>query len=400
MKLQVDRVTGREYLVVKNSTDTQNIDINLDKKDLLIASFEGSSRVITKEGRLIVYEGIEPAELYEKLTKQSADASGHSYNFMKFYVWNNPYDDMGDAPHAMLELYSESGGKKYHKMVDLLSRIKVDDFDQDRDMVRPKAIIVYCSNEQFERVVKSVENLQRLDSLGLYKYVNWSHDCTSVLTDVFKGAGFDNHFSEFITDQELLTADESDELTSGKIYLQRYHDFSYKVDTQRGEISAFMKRVEGDDYALRWGEIMDKPVNTSELVKVPNLYERYEVAKETKKYMLPDLVYTSFQKGQVFEHLRVALDDFDFCIKPFIENNDVSYNDLYYYSILFDFVRINDQYKDSSFYKYILGFPPLAYGGLESLQEACENESIQPECTALCLQFPFECEVGQLVESV
>jgi hypothetical protein len=414
MEYKVDKATGREYFVVGQNEKIDFSDQDVNRDNLLIGSFNNTARVLMNNGTLVVYENKDPVELYASLTNNQTDASELNYNFMRFYIW-------GD--HAVFEINCRAcdNGKPMHKFVDLISKVSVeidptesvfpDYFSSrtprcdelnyfERALLKPEittnmnpkdfnnTIKILLTDTQANRVSNVINQILELEKQDNYTYVAWSHDCVSLLTDVYRMSGFDRHFSEYLTDEELFESPKFDESTSGKAYLHRSHDFSYQADPSRKAVTEFVKSQEGENFANLWFYgIFRKVVDKSKLLNNPELLKRYNDAQETKNKILPALIDDFLKMKNITltaEQLTILLND----MLP------VTYYDLYYYKSAEQIYNMLQEYKNSAVASKLFA-PEDMYYGLKLLGDRCGNEVTQDQA----LESFYECQKLQYEKS-
>lgn len=393
MVVKFDKKTNREYVSV-NSTENYEFSADaLDRNNLLIATFNNSARVMTNSGTLVLFENQNPVELYRMLANNKTQADELNSNFIKFYAW---------ASHAVFEIYCRScdNGKPLHIFVDMIGEVKVSEdpttaflFDyfsspnpkfgwyqppsisrtnsetnttttmniQDFDTLK-----FHLTNDQVLQVNNSIERIIQLQKKESYSYVNWSHDCVSLLTDIYRYSGFPRHFSEFLQDDELFLSKKFDVDTSGKAYLHRYDDFSYKHDPKRKSVSEYMRDTEGENFGQNWySGIHNKVVDKSKLSKYPQVLERYNEAQESNNKILPLLISEILKKFKINlseKNLQTLL-DFALPVRNF---------DLYYFQTAEQIYEIFVKYKDSPVFDQLFEHGGTYYG-LGMIKSRCEN---------------------------
>jgi hypothetical protein len=398
MEYRIDKTTGREYIVVGQNETIDLSDQDVNRDNFLIGNFNNAARVLMNNGTLVVYENKDPVELYTSLTNKQTAASELNYNFMKFYVWGS---------HAVFEINCRAcdNGKFMHKFVDLIGKVSVnidptEPFMTDyfrfttprcsesnsfqRDLLKPElttdmnpkdleTIKILLTDSQANSVSNAINRILELEKQDNYTYVAWSHDCVSLLSDVYRMSGFDRHFSEYLTDEEIFESTKFDESTSGKAYLHRSHDFSYQADPSRKIVTEFVKSEEGENFANLWFYgIFRKVVDRSKLLNNPELLKRYNDAQETKNKILPALISDFLKMKNITltaEQLTKLLND----MMP------VTYYDLYYYKSAEQIYNMLQEYKNSTVASKLFNLDSGASYGLGLLQSRCQNEVTQDQ---------------------
>ncbi len=383
MAVKFDKKTNREYVYVNSTENYEFSSDALDRNNILIATFNNTARVMTNSGTLVLFEGQNPVELYRMLANNKTQADELKDNFIKFYAW---------ASHAVFEIYCRScnNGKPIHNFVDMINEVEVSEdpttaflYDyfsspnarflgyeppslsriesktnttttmniQDFDTLK-----FHLTNDQVLQVNNSIEKIIQLQKKGSYSYVYWSHDCVSLLTDIYTYSGFPGHFSEFLRDDELFLSKKFGVGTSGKAYLHRYDDFSYKHDPKRKSVSEFMRDTEGEYFGKNWyNGIYDKVVGKTKLSKYPQVLERYNEAQESNNRVLPLLISEMLKKFKINlseKNLQTLL-EFALPVRNF---------DLYYFQTAEQIYEIFVKYKDSSVFDQLFEYGGTIYG--------------------------------------
>ncbi len=370
MNHHTDKTTSRIYIKAKiDGFDLSKLDLN--KENLLVGSLHNSARVPQNDGTLVIFEKADPAQLYASITDNFSEASELNHNFMRFFL---------EGGHAILELTCIrcNNTQPTHIFADLNSDFRIWTESQltDQSIVKyilernnyDNALKILLTDSQAKKVLSSINHIASLGNKD-YDYVEWSHNCASALTDIYKYSGFDRHFSEYMTDTELLASESSTSETHGITYLHRYHDFSFKHDITRPQISMFMKNLYGDDFGTRWRgpEGLDKePVNTTLLTNYPEVQKRYEEAFEIINKVKPLLIkeYLLAIKANLSNELLTNAFD--------LLGSEVTNNDLYYFNVYKHKYEIFQNYKNEPYVKHLFSMHEV---GLDDILVHCRLSS-------------------------
>ena len=110
----------------------------------------------------------------------------------------------------------------------------------------------------------AISELYKLEADGKYKYISEVHDCVSLLTDIYKDAGFAGHFSEYVTETELFK-DIKELAPTAYLHREHYAGKEFTIP-HRNDVREYMKLVHGDDYAIKWDEIRHKNINVHDRI--------------------------------------------------------------------------------------------------------------------------------------
>jgi hypothetical protein len=364
MEFIEDKITGRNYIKTTYA-EVVFAKLNINKDNLLIGNFQNSARVLENDGTLIVFENTDPGQIYASITNDFTTANELNYNYARFFL---------EAGHAVLEMECRNcdNGKPIHLFTDLSSSLRkliASEINKDSMILTVHAkdpelaLKISFTDYQAHNVLSTINHLASLTKKD-YDYVKWSHDCVSALTDIYRLSGFSRHYSEYLTDAELLGSKSSHADTHGKAFLHRYHDFSFKFDSLRPQIKNFMKATYGNNYAEKWKDLEDQIVNTTLLANFPEVQKRYEEALDIKTSIIPSLTkdYLTAKKISLTSEL----------LKKLFSNLDleVTNEDLYYCNSHKLKYEIFQLHKNSTYMERLFSFYEI---GLNTIEMDCKN---------------------------
>jgi len=350
------------------------------------------------DGSLALFNNISVNDLFNKITTSKNintdfQVSELNENYLSFYLGTG---------HAQIELNCKTcdDSKEHRYFYDLNNRMgkqetpffgpKDKNFSDDWYAINNYTpagglpLKFHLNNNQAKKVLATLNNLYTLSQNGEYKYVDIIHNCVSILTDVYIGAEFSNHYSNFFKDEELIDAHTDTHPTA---FIHRFHFVKDHLHHNRKDISKFIKSVHGENYQDKWGPQWDS--STNKYGKgIKDDYINHELAKNNSAItsIIEEInsIRENYYSKLINHNLNIFKDchnldqtQIDSLVSSLIKKPITNY-DLYYTYVINHEV---DMYEIFSYKAYSFQlFEPLS----EQIAEIC-YDIINKDYTDICL---------------
>jgi hypothetical protein len=383
MLIKKDPITGRKYLFV---TKEENINLHtlltLETDNLVIASFDGHARILTKHGKLVIFENTPATELIQAINEEKA-------NKVNFYLGNG---------HAIIDIDCQNcnDGNKHYQIYDFNGKLFKSNTRPSIGAIETRnALTFYLNDAQAEIIFNKLEELYHLSSIGEYEFVHTIHNCVSLLTDISNQTNIIEHFSKYYTDTELLKGIGDD--TAAYAFIQRSYQIADYLEPNRNTITEFMKKAYGKDFGSKWiahttiiGDqvihskgLGNEDVDFEKAKNFPEILKIIETVKADRQEILPELIKIAFHNNSKFNW--VTEDEIN-KILNYNLNQNITYHELYYNYVLRHEIAIANQHKDQPYFEHLENFFDT-YSYFRNLcisDDATKKKEIEPEFIELC----------------
>ena len=284
--LKQDEISKRPYWYVDDEASVAVFSERLpEPAQFVLAKFQGTIRFLLEDGSLVVVNSQDVTEVCNYLDAQYCNQI--SMNTAAFYILSG---------HAQIELTCSQcdNGKSFHMFYDLPAKLQATEriinlcgedagnasLDEYHAICTEKiAITFYLNVFQVQDMFDTLQQLLKASNDGLYKYVNFIHDCASIFHDSFSGSGFQWHYSLWLTDSEIRS--NFNQIVTERALFSRFYQLDWRdiIDPHRPQVNKFMESVDAD-YSYNWRALRDLPVEENQnpfvLARMKNISDAVE----------------------------------------------------------------------------------------------------------------------------